>query len=338
MSDVTGYLSNVSPPMVFIPKRKMPGLDTTQPASPSFQSFISQLTIGTAKITTAMIQDLAVETGKIANLAVTNAKIESLAVTNAKIESLVATKITGQIVDAQIANIEWAKIENAIITDAIIDSCSITKLTAGNLVVTGTITTGKLVTGAAGTNRIEVTSARISGINSSNVTQFYLRASDGKAYCGGGAVVLDSAGIKFTGAYLSFYDGANRFGRIYGWPNRLVVMGDTDVMISTGRDIELVAQGGAGEIITTADVLRPVANGAYDLGTSSRKWKTLYAINADLTGAGYLDLPVRTTPPIWADGRTFIYYHRFNYSAHNYLISANHSASTWDRYDIDLSF
>lgn len=97
------------------------------------------------------------------------------------------------------------------VTDAVISTCSIGKLTAGNLTVTGTITTGKFVTGAAGSNRIEIDANYVAGYNSSNVLQFYLSAADGKAYCGAGSVVLDSAGITLNYSagltWLSLKDG-----------------------------------------------------------------------------------------------------------------------------------
>jgi len=92
-----------------------------------------------------------------------------------------------------------AVIGSLAVTDAKINDCSIGKLTAGNLTVTGTITTGKFVTGAAGTNRIEIDANYVAGYNSSNALQFYLQASDGKAYAGGGSVILDSVGAHIYG-------------------------------------------------------------------------------------------------------------------------------------------
>jgi hypothetical protein len=155
MSDI-----GISTQIVLVPKRKMLRLDTTQPEPLNIQSYIAQLTIGTAKITTAMIQDLAV--------------------TNAKIDSLVATKITGQIVDAQILSVEWAKIANVVVTNAQIESCSITKLTAGNLTVLITITTGSLSAAA-------------------------------------GAVILDSTGLKIVGQAITFCYGTTIVGYIWGF-------------------------------------------------------------------------------------------------------------------------
>uniref|UniRef100_A0A6M3KFJ7 Uncharacterized protein n=1 Tax=viral metagenome TaxID=1070528 RepID=A0A6M3KFJ7_9ZZZZ len=83
-----------SRPIVVLPKRKMLGMDTTQPEPISPQTVFDKLTIGSAVITTAMIQDLAVTTAKINALAVTTAKINALAVTNAQINDLDAAKIT----------------------------------------------------------------------------------------------------------------------------------------------------------------------------------------------------------------------------------------------------
>jgi len=52
-----------------------------------------------------------------------------------------------------------------------------------------------VVHGTPGAQRVEISGDEIAGYNSGNVKQFYLQASDGKAYAGAGAVVLDADGI-----------------------------------------------------------------------------------------------------------------------------------------------
>jgi hypothetical protein len=47
-------------------------------------------------------------------------------------------------------------------------------------------------------NRIEIDADEIAGYNSAGTKQFYLQASTGKAYAGGGAVTLDAGGITIT--------------------------------------------------------------------------------------------------------------------------------------------
>ena len=139
-----------------------------------------------SSIFTQMLKNGSVDTLKIKDLAVTTAKITNLAVTDAKIETL-----------------------------------TVSKLTTGNLTATGTITTGKLVTGAAGSDRIEITSSKIAGYNSSDVLQFYLDASNGVAYAGAGSVVLDQNGIELHGDMLEMYDASNIVGGFYAGSNDL---------------------------------------------------------------------------------------------------------------------
>lgn len=58
--------------------------------------------------------------------------------------------------------------------------------------------------------RIEITADQIAGFDGAGTKQFYLQASDGKAYAGGGAVVLDEYGVTFDGheSMLWFTDDA----------------------------------------------------------------------------------------------------------------------------------
>ena len=74
---------------------------------------------------------------------------------------------------------------------------------------------GKFATGASPNPRIEITDTLIVGYSDDTTEQFYLQASDGKAYCGAGSVILDADGIKITGETLAFYYGATRIGTVY---------------------------------------------------------------------------------------------------------------------------
>ena len=58
--------------------------------------------------------------------------------------------------------------------------------------------------GTVGAQRVQIDGDGVYGYNSSNVAQFYLRASDGKAMCGAGSVVLDASGVTIKGQYLIF--------------------------------------------------------------------------------------------------------------------------------------
>ena len=137
------------------------------------------------------------------------------------------------------------KITDLAVTDAKINSLTVSKLTTGNLTATGTITTGSLVTGAAGTNRIEITSARIAGYNSSDALQFYLQASDGKAYAGAGAVILDSAGITIKGELINLQSvGGFSRGTLGG-------LDDLRLVAPTGVGLGLIA--GANLVLDATD-------------------------------------------------------------------------------------
>jgi hypothetical protein len=245
---------------------------------------IGDLVVGTAKIV-----DLSVTTAKINNLAVTEAKIANLAVTEAKIANLAVTT---------------AKIDDLAVTNAKIDSCSISKLTAGNLDVIGTITSlGKLRTAASGA-RIEITQTLIVGYNSSGVAQFYLQASDGKAYAAAGNIILDSTGLSIKGEFLMMKDtGGTLRGTLYGTSQGLEIAAQAgtigvvldgspaggDVAIATASDLAVyssVQQKNSNYNILYD--IRPFNTTSY-LGSSSYPWERIYVkgyLNAATPAAG----------------------------------------------------
>ncbi len=152
---------------------------------------VSATEIDALAVTEAKINTGAVTVNKIGALAVTEAKIGSLAVTEGKIGALA-------------------------VTDAKISDCAIGKLTTGNLTATGTITTGKLQTAASPSARIEITAALIAGYSDATTKQFYLQASDGKAYAGGGNVVITSTGVEFkSGTVCKFTNAGSNPAYIY---------------------------------------------------------------------------------------------------------------------------
>jgi hypothetical protein len=247
--------------------------------------------VADAAITTAKIEDLACTTAKIDSLAVTTAKIDSLAVTTAKIDSLAVT--TAKIDSLAVTE---AKIGALAVTDAKINTCSIGKLTAGNMTVTGTLTTGKWVTGAAGTNRIEIDANYVTGYNAANVKQFYLSASDGKAYAGAGAVILDSSGIKVkfttTGSYFTAeYDSDSNKYLNFLYSTTLT----GNHIQSKGANLWLSAPDAGGivclyaaddVVLSPGGSVRPAGDATRDLGESSYKWNSVYAQNFVLGTTG----------------------------------------------------
>jgi len=249
--------------------------------------FFSEATIGTTEIdnlavTNAKISDAAISTAKvadgsinapkIANLAVTNAKISDAAISTAKIADLaVSTAKLGNVAvtNAKIAAaaVSTAEIANAAVTNAKINDCSITKLTAGNLNVTGTIaSTGKFITAASPNPRIEITQTLIAGYSDATTKQFYLQASDGKAYFGAGACTLDSEGITLKGQKLTLQqvDGTGT-GTIYIENDRLQLH---------AWEIEL------GDIY-------PLSDETYFLGISSKRWSVVWTNNIKVDGGCY---------------------------------------------------
>ena len=224
-------------------------------------------------MTQATVQDII---GQVRNLNLDGANIKNATITNATIADATITSAKIGNLEVKTANIDNlavdnAKIANATILDAKISTCSIGKLTAGNLTVTGTITTGKFATGEAGTNRIEITSAKIAGINSANVDQFYIQASDGKGYFGAGGCVLDALGLTINNAAINtaalrFVNGAGVLSTIYQYS-------DGDLCIQA--DAYLLLGGDAARINFNCGAA-PVSAGSYNLGTIGLYWNEFY--------------------------------------------------------------
>ncbi len=57
---------------------------------------------------------------------------------------------------------------------------------------------GKFISAASPDPRIEITDTLIAGYSDATTKEFFLQASDGRAYAGGGAVVLDSTGVTIA--------------------------------------------------------------------------------------------------------------------------------------------
>ena len=183
-------------------------------------------------VTYAQITDVVIATADIENLAVTNIKIGN---------DFNAAKITAG--DIATARLQVHAADGINAGGTTISGGKITTNTiVANKLVSSTFTSrvitlgagGKFVTGAAGTNRIEITNTIVAGINNANVTQFEIRASDGKAYFGAGAGIIDTAGIKITGTTVKLdfyansfhnYISANASGYLVFEPETAMVMG-----------------------------------------------------------------------------------------------------------------
>ncbi len=161
-------------------------------------------------------------------------------------------------------SIQSARINDLIVNNAKIVTCSITKLTAGDLKVVGTIVSGgKFVTGPVDTTRIEISVDEIVGYNASNVKQFYLQASDGKAYAGGGAIILDSTALSIYGQLLKFYSGTTYVGVAGAYSTTAMWMGAA----ASGIDLSLLS----GNLIYAGRSILPTST-SYDLGDATNYW------------------------------------------------------------------
>ena len=153
-----------------------------------------------------------------------------------------------------------------------ISDVSISKLTVGNLDVVGTLTSnGKFVTAASPNPRIEITQTLIAGYSDATTKQFYLQASDGKAYFGGGACILDSEGLTIKGQKIIFaHTDSAGIARIYSNVDYDLVIDSYSGVIK----IDTIRQTGGGNVMGT---ITPY--GTSNLGESGNKWNSGYFTN-----------------------------------------------------------
>lgn len=119
------------------------------------------------------------------------------------------------------------------------------------------------IVSSSSSTRIRINENRIAGYKA-GVKQFELRASDGRAYCGGGAVVLDEDGIEIKGSHLRF-----TYGGLYGAYIYITSSGNLSFSPSTGYMLE-----------TTADFktknLQPDIHEARVCGYSNKAWSHVF--------------------------------------------------------------
>jgi hypothetical protein len=122
---------------------------------------------------------------------------------------------------------------------------------------TGTLLTSLITikSGSSPSPRIEITGTLIAGYSDATTKQFYLQASDGKAYAGAGAVILDATGLKIKGQTVLFYDTNNDLlGYMYG---AHIVGGRDYIIISTisvGADPTDIYLNPTGDVCANADI------------------------------------------------------------------------------------
>ena len=153
-----------------------------------------------------------------------------------------------------------------------------TDISAGHIKLTSsTVKTGNWydvsgvsIDAASGINIYGTANALTTRATKTGTIQCYVGA-DGALYAGAGAVLLDVNGIKVTGEFLRFYEGATERGR--------VAAGASDFnLAAVGAGIPIVVTG-ANLICDVATAVYPNVTTAVDLGTTTKYWKDVYCVN-----------------------------------------------------------
>ncbi|MBA7669494.1 hypothetical protein ES703_77625 [subsurface metagenome] len=131
-----------------------------------------------------------------------------------------------------------------------------------------------------GTYKIKIDSNYIAGYRGSTKT-FYLRASDGRAYCGGGAVILDDDGIRVVGTTAMLkvrYSSGTPLGSIYAAfsddfrlesTKRLTLLADQVMRLYANDGIEVKDE-------MECDIIKPSGHETKECGYSNRAWRQGY--------------------------------------------------------------
>ena len=208
----------------------------------------------------------------------------------------IATKIgAGQvIVKGAFTVIDWVTAGETTIDGANIETGSLSAIAIKTSTLNANIIlVGSFKTAASG-SRIEITSALIAGYSTGTTKQFYLQASDGKAYAGAGNVILSTDGIKIKGAKFKVYDTSNNLRGyfspgasclyLYGMPDftlytsgELNLFGDDYIYLDSDVGVTIEANAGAGGVIMWSSYVKK-GGGTSTLGTAGTKWTALYAV------------------------------------------------------------
>jgi len=130
---------------------------------------------------------------------------------------------------------------------------------------------GKLVTAASPDPRIEIDNALIAGYSDATTKQFYLQATDGKAYAAGGKVILDAAGITMVGEVgsASIFTFKKDASTVRGY---LYARSSDDKFVLTSIEKSLYLSGGAtAKLIEHYGDVVPTDDNSWDLGSPTKR-------------------------------------------------------------------
>lgn len=196
-----------------------------------------------------------------------------------------------------VISINGLRLQNTSVADAAIGSCSFGKLTAGTITVAATLGTGSAIQSAASGTRITITPTEIAGYNGST-KQFYLQSSDGKAYCGAGAAILDVYGVGITG-------NATAAGAMLRFADTAAHLIDSNYMC-------YIYQNNGSLVIGTDSSAGGVTIGALN-GTVTLSAPSAYI---DMSSSPYMKLPQKSSAP--ASGESEAYYNTTSHKAQYY--------------------
>jgi len=218
--------------------------------------------------------------GMIITGTITAQEIKSRSISGDRLE-------TGTITSDEVLNIDASKI---VISGGVYlanwrHSNDVTKIDGGKI-YTGSITadqitadwiTGKKFRTSITYPRIEFDSNQIAGFDGTGTKQFYLQSSDGKAYCGGGSVILDQSGITLTGEVLWFYDTLSTYcGAIRGISGGVQLFSNGPLGLQSNDYIRIEPGGGGGNLYIWGNLLSEIEGGPYELGSITHFWNWLY--------------------------------------------------------------
>ena len=228
--------------------------------------------IANGSISTAKLADANVTTAKLADDAVTADKLADTAVTAGTYGS--SSAIPSITVDAQ------GRITSA--STSSIDSTAITNGTSNvSVAASGDITATR-----AGTQRLAVTST---GINVTGTVTCDGLTSDGQITAGvtsGAALVIKDTDSTGSGSVVYLEGQASNGSQAWYFGQNSSANNTIRLVNNSSAGIEFGTNAGVKAVIESSGHFRPDANGTFDCGTSSYRWRNVYTSDLNLSNEG----------------------------------------------------